>query len=434
MTSAISEDTQVFDMQRPMRAVALDPNYGKHNTHQVITGGMAGLLIHHEKGWLGQKDVTIHAGEGPIWNISRRGHLVAWANDEAARVYDLKSSTMVGHLPRNPEGPRPDLFRCHFAWVNDRSFVIGWADQIKLVHIKERQRSRTVPGVGSSIELYAEVTAIFEVDCMIAGLALFREDYLILAYTTTGDDDDEEDEEVEGHQKEEGSPKRPELRLISKQGEELSADALSIPNFEHYQCHDYHLASLPSPPPAASPAHSADPSVFYVVSPKDFVVARPRDAADHVLWLVEHEKFDEALRNVEAAGLSQEKGFDVLGVGLKYLYHLLDKQQFQRAAEAAPAILGQRQREWEDWAWAFIQRDQIDALYPVLPTHHPQLSSLVYEMVLAHLVKCDADLLLQTIRSWPQQLYSAASVIAAVQGALENNPDSEALLNSIADL
>lgn len=414
-----------------MRVVALDPDYGKHNTHQVITGGMAGLLVHHEKGWLGQKDTTIHAGEGPIWDISRRGSLVAWSNDESARIYNLKDGTMVGHFPRDPDGPRPDLFRCSFAWINDRSLVMSWSNQIKVVNIKEKHKARSVPGVGSSTELYAELSAIFEVDCMIAGLTIFQDTYLIVAYGQNDEDDPtgEPNGGVSGNE-----PGLPELRLISKDGEELSSDALSIPNYEKYQCHDYHLASLPSPPPATSPAHSADPSVFYVVTPKDIVAARPRDAADHVTWLVEHEQYAEALQAVEEAGLSQEKGFDVLDVGLKYLYHLLDREHYQRAVEESPVILGQRQQEWEDWAWALIQNNQIDLLCTVLPTEQPQLSSLVYEMVLAHFVKHNAATLLQLIRTWPQTIYSAASVVAVIEGEIEMRPEDESLLNSIADL
>lgn len=348
-------ETQTFDMQRPMRALALDPDYGKHSTCEVITGGMSGLLVLHERGWLGQKEVTLHAGEGPIWSISRRGSLIAWANDESFRIYDLKSNSMIGHFPRDQqapeeEAPRADLFRCSFVWKNNRELVVAWADYIKVVHIKEQPKSRAVPGIGVAAALFGEVAAIFQVDCMIAGLTLHEHHILILAYPSEDGDDDDE------------AP-LPELRLISNDGEELSSDALSIPNSKQYQCHDYLLSSfIPPQSDTISPNTSQD-QTFYVVTPKDVIEARSRDAADHVLWLVEHELYAEALQAVEQSGLSHEKGFDVLGVGLKYLYHLLDIGDYERAASQSPTILGHRQQQWEDWVFAFIEHDQIQASF-----------------------------------------------------------------------
>ena len=36
-------------------------------------------------------------------------------------------------------------------------------------------------------------------------------------------------------------------------------------------------------------------SMFYVVSPKDIVVAKPRDLDDHISWLLQNERYPEAL-------------------------------------------------------------------------------------------------------------------------------------------
>ena len=74
-------ENNVFDLRRPMRCVALEPNFGKRSTRQFVSGGMAGTLVLHEKGWLGYKEVTLHSGEGPIWAVEWRGTFIAWAND-----------------------------------------------------------------------------------------------------------------------------------------------------------------------------------------------------------------------------------------------------------------------------------------------------------------------------------------------------------------
>lgn len=80
----ISGGTDVFilDLKRPMRSIALEPLYHKHpNKRHFVSGGLAGNLILHEKGWLGNKETVLHSGEGAIWSIHWHQHHLIWAND-----------------------------------------------------------------------------------------------------------------------------------------------------------------------------------------------------------------------------------------------------------------------------------------------------------------------------------------------------------------
>ena len=70
-----------FDYKRPMRSVALEPNFSRRGTRSFVCGGLAGNLILHEKGWFGHRETVLHNGEGPIWQVRWRGTLIAWAND-----------------------------------------------------------------------------------------------------------------------------------------------------------------------------------------------------------------------------------------------------------------------------------------------------------------------------------------------------------------
>lgn len=79
--SLSTPESYTFDMKRPMRTVALEPNFAKRSTRGVVCGGLAGNLILREKGWLGHKETLLHSGEGPIWQVRWRGRLIAWAND-----------------------------------------------------------------------------------------------------------------------------------------------------------------------------------------------------------------------------------------------------------------------------------------------------------------------------------------------------------------
>ena len=81
MYSLSNPEIHVFNMKRPLRTVALEPNFAKSSTRSVVSGGMAGNLVLHEKGWLGYKETVLHSGEGPVWQVRWRDNLIAWAND-----------------------------------------------------------------------------------------------------------------------------------------------------------------------------------------------------------------------------------------------------------------------------------------------------------------------------------------------------------------
>ncbi|ORY90935.1 hypothetical protein BCR35DRAFT_275010 [Leucosporidium creatinivorum] len=419
-----ASEAYIFDLRRPMRCVALEPNFGKRSTRQFVSGGMAGNLILHEKGWLGHKEVTLHSGEGPIWATEWRGTLIAWANDAGVRIYDTSSSQRITYISRAEDSPRADLFKCTLHWQNDNTLLIAWADYIKVAVVKEREGKRGQLGVGlHQTELYVEVTAVFQVDCMISGIAPHGDSYLILAYMTEDLYDNEATENRDEQRRKAGS--RPELRIISKDGEELSSDAISLRNYDRFQCRDYSLCPAPT-----------DDS-FYVISPQDIVVAKPRDEADHIAWLIEQRMYEDALIALEHSGLSGSgaaSNFDVTEVGKKYLEFLVDDGQYAKAAETCPKILGINAKLWEDWVFLFADKGEIKTIIPFVPTHDPQLSRLVYEMILAHFLRHDHDALLRTIKAWPHDIYDVAAVILAIEGQIERKPNSTVLMESVAEL
>lgn len=230
------------------------------------------------------------------------------------RIYDTSSSQRITYISRAEDSPRADLFKCTLHWQNDHTLLIAWADYIKVAVVKEREGKRGQLGVGlHQTELYVEVTAVFQVDCMISGIAPHGDSYLILAYMTEDLYDNEATDNRDEQRRKAGS--RPELRIISKDGEELSSDAISLRNYDRFQCRDYSLCPAPT-----------DDS-FYVISPQDIVVAKPRDEADHIAWLIEQRMYEDALIALEHSGLSGSgaaSGFDVTEVGKKYLEFLVD--------------------------------------------------------------------------------------------------------------
>ncbi len=52
------------------------------------------------------------------------------------------------------------------------------------------------------------------------------------------------------------------------------------------------------------PEHSEGESLFYIISPKDIVVAKERDQDDHIDWLLEKKKYEVRVQQSKEAFIS----------------------------------------------------------------------------------------------------------------------------------
>ncbi|KAG6894266.1 hypothetical protein C0992_006840 [Termitomyces sp. T32_za158] len=468
--SMSTTETYSFDLKRPMRTVALEPNFAKRNTRAFVCGGLAGNLMLYEKGWLGHKETVLHSSEGPIWQVRWRGRLIAWANDLGIKIYDYVSQTRITFIDRPEESPRADLFKCTLTWQDDSTLIIAWADHIKVARIRAR------PKTSSNVTLppfIVEITAVFQLDCMIAGviphptptsttstskaLVLASDSasvisstpslpsltsFLIIAYSPPDTFSDERtDDRVKQARK---AAERPELRIISRAGEELAADALSITDYHQWGCNDYILCDV-----LGSDAVSDEGRSYVVMSPRDLVLVKPRDRIDHVAWLVERSRYEEALHDIEiieaeTPDVAKQASLSVTEIGQRYIDHLVSEGDFIKAAHLTPKVCGQESKRWEDWIFIFAEKHQLHAIIPYVPTETPRLDHVVYEMVLAHFLTHDQETLLKTIKEWPREIYNIDAVIVAVRSDLEktvttsstiaSTPSSKLLMECLAEL
>lgn len=219
------------------------------------------------------------------------------AMPQGIRIMVVASHQRVAFIPRASTDPRPDLYRCHLMWSENHTLLVGWADTVKVICLSEQKDGPPV----------AEVTDIFQVDCMVGGVAYHGDDFVILAHTT---DDAEWSEGTGDGLRRRPASSRPELRIISRTGEELSSDALDLTSFEKYRADDYRLCPKP------------DQSDFLILSPRDLVVAKVRGPADHIDWLLEHDRYEEAIRDLETG--PQPATHDVGEIGRRLLEHLAE--------------------------------------------------------------------------------------------------------------
>lgn len=117
----------------------------------------------------------------------------------------------------------------------------------------------------------------------------------------------------------------PELRIISRSGEEIAVDALNVTEYQSWACNDYVLAEV------EQPDLRDDDRCYIVLSPRDLVLVRSRDKRDHVEWLLERGRYEEALdevEKIETAGGTLREGDETLKateIGQKYVGHLVNE-------------------------------------------------------------------------------------------------------------
>lgn len=76
----------------------MEPNFARRSSRAFVSGGLSGALVLREKGWLGHKETTLHQGDGAIWQVRWKGHLIAWATDNVSTCYNALLTFPRAHV------------------------------------------------------------------------------------------------------------------------------------------------------------------------------------------------------------------------------------------------------------------------------------------------------------------------------------------------
>ncbi|KAK7262225.1 hypothetical protein RJT34_29788 [Clitoria ternatea] len=436
INSLFSDERLKFEYHRPMKAVALDPDYARKMSRRFVAGGLAGHLYLNSKKWLGYRDQVLHSGEGSIHAVKWRSSLVAWANDAGVKVYDTASDQRITFIEKPRGSPRPELLLPHLVWQDDSLLVIGWGTSVKIASIRTNNHKaangtyRQVPLSGMA---QVDIVASFQTSYFISGLAPFGDSLVVLAYIP-GEEDGDKDFSSTAPSRQ-GNAQRPEVRIVTWNNDELSTDALPVHGFEHYKANDYSLAHAPfsGSSYAGGQWAAGDEPLYYIVSPKDVVIAKPRDTEDHIAWLLQHGWHEKALAVVES-GQGRSELLDE--VGSKYLDHLIVERKYGEAASLCPKLLRGSASAWERWVFHFAHLRQLPVLVPYMPTGNPRLRDTAYEVALVALATNPSfhkDLLC-TVKSWPSAIYSGLPVISAIEPQLNTSSSTDSLKEALAEL
>ncbi|KAJ3067866.1 Vacuolar protein sorting-associated protein 41, partial [Podochytrium sp. JEL0797] len=450
INSLYTPESIPYKHKRPIKCVALEPEYSRKPSRNHVSGGTGEELVMTGKGWFSSVDTVIGSGEGAVWAVEWRKDYIAWANDAGVKIYDTSTSQKFAYVDRPVGSPRADLYRCNLCWKDDTTLMIGWADSVKICVIKERAKSDTtitpalpIPGTALPSK-YVEIICEFRTDFIISGIAPLRGQIALLSFITNEDPHTVDtlpspDSTTTFSKKLVSNP--PEVHVVDMNGDHIANDVLSLFGYEHYRANDYRLAFLPS---ATTPTDTT----FYIVSPKDIVVARPRDLDDHIEFLVSRARYEEALAAVESATVTKKEAdgsvyqgrmsvVDVVAIGLKYLESLMDDGSYDQAAQMTPKILRTDTSLWQKWIYTFLGVQKLSLLLPHIPITSLTLPKTVHEMMLAQFLESDPATFLILIQTWPPTLYDIPTVADAVESALASlspttplTPPQKSLLES----
>ncbi|XP_043069865.1 vacuolar protein sorting-associated protein 41 homolog isoform X5 [Drosophila bipectinata] len=254
---------QTLDLQKCIKVVALDPN-PKSCIDRFIVGDEK-LVLYNRKILPGFVTKELCVVEGSVLSICWHLNLVAWASHLGVHVFDLNEECSLGLIKWEvPPHTRLENFDCHLRWENENKLLIGWVDTIRICIIRRRNAieasSRNLP------DYVVDPISTFQTSFYVCGLAPLTSSQLV----------------VLGFIKEKSASHkalRPVLCVIEyklNSSEELCTDSLNLRGYEDYTVKDYSLGCI------------IEENLYYIVAPKDIVVASLIETDDRVEWLIKH--------------------------------------------------------------------------------------------------------------------------------------------------
>ncbi|XP_025830960.1 vacuolar protein sorting-associated protein 41 homolog [Agrilus planipennis] len=413
--SLYSDDgNYTMNMDRPIKTVALDPNYNKPGSNRRFVTGSDKLTL-HERTWpfLGRlKSTLLCESEGAVRSLCWGENFIAFSSDIGVRVYDINARCSLGLIKwERPMGMAIEKFKCNLRWADSRTLLIGWVDTVRVCVIRKRSNielaNRDLP------EYLVDPVSTFKTEFYISGIAPLDHQLVLLGFS----------KELDQNQK----SLRPQLYIVEYRDNDyidICTDSLSLRGYQEYKVNDYHVDVL------------IDENRFFIVAPRDVVVASPYDLDDRIQWLIQHNKFEEALDSISRNNGKEAKNFTIESVGIAYLDHLLNKKQFDAAGRLCLKIFGNKKKLWGEQIFKFAKLTQLRSVSPYIPrTLESKLDPHIYEMVLYEYLQMDAKGFLNLVKEWNPQLYNTYAVINAVlERLLVSDYEKEIYLEALAML
>ncbi|TVY81948.1 Vacuolar protein sorting-associated protein 41-like protein [Lachnellula suecica] len=209
--------------------------------------------------------------------------------------------------------------------------------------------------------------------------------------------------------------------------------------------------------------HIAVPGMkIFIHSPYDCILATKRDLSDHLSWLLEHEKNQEAWELIdehpEVISFSPERLSEIgpgtpehtqgssddfyddapstvdsasrlinsavekekRRIGELWIHQLIDAGNWTEGGKVCGKVLGTA-AQWEEWVYAFVGAKKFDEITNYIPTTQlkPPLPSQIYEVLLGHYVAHNRPRVRELLEQWPPELFDIKSVTTVLENQLK---------------
>lgn len=386
-----NDHNDTINVGRVVKTIALDPNFHKAGSGGRYIIGDHNLTL-YERSFLGRLRPThLCESEGLVRSISWGENFIAWSSDIGVRVYDLNARCSLGLIKwEDNSGVSTEKFRCNLRWADARTLLIGWVDTVRVCII--RKRSSIELGNRDLPEYLVDPVSTFQTEFYISGIAPLDHQLVLLGFP----------KELDSNKK----SLRPQLYIVEYRDNDyvdICTDSLSLRGYEEYTVNDYHLNVL------------IEENRFFIVAPKDVVVASPYDLDDRIQWLIQHGKFEDALNAITQSSGTRDAKYTVESVGIAYLDHLLSKSMYDMAGKLCLTIFGHKKELWVEQIFKFATVHQLRSVSPYVP-RSPEctLDPHVYEMILYEYLKLDSQGFRKLVKEWSPSLYNTCAVINAV--------------------
>uniref|UniRef100_A0A6A7FZH2 Vacuolar protein sorting-associated protein 41 homolog n=2 Tax=Hirondellea gigas TaxID=1518452 RepID=A0A6A7FZH2_9CRUS len=278
--------------------------------------------------------------------------------------------------------------------------------------------------------LYVEIECMFSVPFYICGLGMMDDLIIALTYnkTPTLECSRSSPTDTKGPQQFTDDPfewRRPQLRLLLPQQrtyEEMSKDILGTKRYKDYLPLHYKLECV------------MGDDRWYVLSPRDLVVAKPREPIDSLEWMLQYHKYPLAIQLLEKEGGTIGEHTED-SVGHKYLNYLLECHMYSQAAKISPRVLGENVSGWKHLVQVFSAAGELSILHEYLPySSPPYLPVEIYAQVLLDLLENDHHGLVTALQKWPSTCYNVNEIVSSVLAKVATQSWSGPLLQSLAHL
>ncbi|PQE20625.1 hypothetical protein CJF30_00001969 [Rutstroemia sp. NJR-2017a BBW] len=214
---------------------------------------------------------------------------------------------------------------------------------------------------------------------------------------------------------------------------------------------------------SAAHPHIITPGMkIFIHSPYDCILATKRDLSDHLSWLLEHDRHQEAWELIdehpEVISSSPEKLSEIgpgtldpirsssddfydnesttiesasrlinssvekekRRIGELWIQSLIENNDWTAAGKICGKVLGTSDR-WEHWVWTFAGKDKFDEITNYIPTAQikPPLPSTIYEVVLGHYIAHNRPRVRELLEQWSPDLFDVRAVITALENQLK---------------